>query len=242
MKFLKHLIEQPFIAATGFAALIHSTWALGSFFGLEPERWTIEWFGWLLPALLIAFSLDVGQISTSMKIRENGLNFSNGLAFVMIALSTYYLQFLHLALHLPSWQIGAGISEIHRAHVETMIGLAIWLLPALLPLSTLLYTFSRDKEEQPIQQPLPEPTITLAKPEQPLIEQKVTEIESSVILTEEIIQEPKYQAYCEDCGWSVEYPNQKKAERALRTHQNLHCSKGVHFERFFEAEENGHVD
>lgn len=233
MKFLRHLIEQPFIGATGFAALIHSTWALGSFFGQEPPRWTLEWYGWILPALLIAFSLDVGQISTSMKIRENGLNFSNGLAFVMIALSTYYLQFLHLALHLPSWQIGSGISLIHREHVETMIGLAIWILPALLPLSTLLYTFSRDKQEQPPQ--APGQAIVLAKPEKPMLEEKNTDIAMVQI---ELIPQAKFSADCPDCGWHKDYEDSKRAERALNTHKHIHCP-AKHEQKVIA--QNGHV-
>jgi hypothetical protein len=166
MKFLKHLFEQPFIAATGFAALIHSTWALGTFFaGIEPARWTIDWWGWLLPALLIAFSLDVGQISTSMKIREHGLKWGNALAFVVIALFTYFLQFLHLAHHMPNLPLAAGISESHRWAALWLRDFAIWLIPALLPLSTLLYTFSTDdRQEQAIEQEeLKAPDFTIEK-------------------------------------------------------------------------------
>ena len=32
MKLSKHLTEQPFILATGLAALVHSTWSLGTLF------------------------------------------------------------------------------------------------------------------------------------------------------------------------------------------------------------------
>lgn len=241
MKFLRHLFEQPFIAATGFAALIHSTWALGTFFaGIEPERWTIDWWGWLLPALLIAFSLDVGQISTSMKIRESGLKLGNVLAFLVIALFTYFLQFLHLAHHMPDLPLAAGISESHRYAALWLRDFAIWLIPALLPLSTLLYTFSTDdNKEQPIAPTHPEPTILVGKQEQPLIEEKVTEIESSIILTEERIQEPKYLAECEDCGWCKQYDDSAKASRALRTHKHLHCSKR---EELVKISANGHME
>ncbi len=61
-KFLRHLSAQPFIVATGFAALIHSTWSLGTFFSGEQPHDPVQFIFWLIPALLIAFSLDIGQI------------------------------------------------------------------------------------------------------------------------------------------------------------------------------------
>lgn len=232
MKFLKHLFEQPFIAATGFAALIHSTWALGTFFaGVEPARWTVDWWGWLLPALLIAFSLDVGQISTSMKIREHGLKWGNGAAFVAIALFTYFLQFLHLAHHMPDLPLAAGISESHRQAALWLRDFAIWLIPALLPLSTLLYTFSSDEKEQPKAEEHPETIITIEQPEKPKVEQLASS------LTDQNV-EFSVMAECPDCGWTKNCENHAKANRALRTHRNLHCTA---LNREKVIAQNGHV-
>jgi hypothetical protein len=240
MKFLKHLLENPFITFTGLAALVHSTWSLGTLFsGVQPlgDMWL--WTAWVLPAFFIAFALDVGQISTSAKIRHYGLNWQRGLAFFVFSVATYYLQFLYIAHHMPSLAIAAGVSDFHQWAVVTARDAAIWILPLLLPLSTMLYTISDgDVKAEP---KADEPEILIETPkkdEKPLIEEKVREIESSVMLTEEIIQEPKYQAECDDCGWSVEYPNKKKADRALRTHQTLHCTKGLWGEKMLD---NGHV-
>lgn len=240
MKFLRHMSENLFITFTGIAALVHSTWSLGTMFsGQAPQGDWWELAGWLLPAFFVAFAMDVGQISTSAAIRHNGLTWQRGLAFFVFAVATYYLQFLYIAHHMPSLPIATGVSEFHRWLVVGMRDLAIWILPLLLPLSTMLYTISDgDAGKQPRAKA---PEIIIEKPkndEKRLIEENFSEIESSVMLREEIIQEPKYQAYCEDCGWSVEYPNQKKAERALRTHQNLHCSKGFDY----EISQNGHLE
>lgn len=75
IKILKHITGQPFIFATGLAALVHSTWALGTLFaGEQPDsNDPLQFAFWLLPALLIAFALDVGQIATSAEIRAGQL-------------------------------------------------------------------------------------------------------------------------------------------------------------------------
>lgn len=151
MKFLKHLFENPFISATGAAALVHSTWALATLFAGEQPEGIWHLLGWLLPALLIAFALDVGQIATSAEIREHGLSFARGVTFLVFSGATYYLQWLYIAHHMPALELAPGISEIAHNTAVYMRDAALWLIPALLPLSTLLYTFSGGKRRnQPV--------------------------------------------------------------------------------------------
>jgi len=141
MSVLKHIVRQPFVVATGFAALVHSTWALGTLFaGTQPEGWHLV--GWLAPALLIAFALDIGQIATSGEIREHGLSVGRAVTFGVFALATYYLQWLYIAHHMPALEIAAGVSATAKATAVYMRDAALWVIPAFLPLSTVLYTFS----------------------------------------------------------------------------------------------------
>lgn len=141
MKTLKHMIGQPFVFATGLAALVHSTWALGTLFaGSQPVGWAL--LGWLVPALLIAFALDVGQIVTSNEIRAHGLTAARGVTFVVFAGATYYLQWLYIAHHMPALELAAGVRESWAGAATLLRDAAVWIIPALLPLSTLLYTFS----------------------------------------------------------------------------------------------------
>jgi hypothetical protein len=141
---LKHILQQPFVAATGLAALVHSTWALGTLFaGEQPDGWHL--LGWLLPALLIAFALDVGQISTSYEIRQDGLTWTRGITFVVFAGATYYLQWLYIAHHMPALALAPGVRQTWADFATVMRDAAVWVIPALLPLSTLLYTFSGGK-------------------------------------------------------------------------------------------------
>jgi len=167
MKFLRHSMQQPFVFATGLAALVHRPWALGTLFaGQQPEGWHL--LGWLAPALLIAFALDVGQIVTSAEIRAHGLTIRRGVTFLVFAFATYYLQWLYIAHHMPALQLAEGISPMAKSTATYMRDAALWIIPALLPLSTLLYTFSGQPERQQsvTDTPTPEPEriITLDEP------------------------------------------------------------------------------
>jgi hypothetical protein len=210
------------------------------FSGKAPEGDWLALAGWLLPAFFVAFAMDVGQISTSAAIRHNGLTWQRGLAFFVFAVATYYLQFLYIAHHMPALEIAPGISAFHRWAVETGRDAAIWILPLLLPLSTMLYTISDGDSGDKTPVTLPEPVITLAKPEQPTIAENISEFPALTSFQDEIIQEPKYPAYCDDCGWAKEYEHPHSASRALATHKNKHCSKRHEPEEVIQA--NGHVE
>lgn len=159
-----HLVEQPFVFATGVAALVHSTWSLGTLFAgnQPPAGLTVDYIGWLAPALLIAFALDVGQIATSTEIRKHGLTWARGFTFVVFAVATYYLQWLYIAHHMPALQLAPGVRESWGTLATLIRDSALWFIPSLLPLSTLLYTFSNKYEESaPTQTPV---TITPPAP------------------------------------------------------------------------------
>lgn len=237
-KFLKHLFENPFITFTGLAALVHSTWSLGTIFsGPAPTNDYMNWIAWVLPAFFIAFALDVGQISTSAKIRHFGLSWQRGLAFFVFSVATYYLQFLYIAHHMPALEISAGVSSFHHGAVASLRDAAIWILPLLLPLSTMLYTISDgDSKEQPVGPTHPEPTIVIEKAENPMLEEKSTDTKEFQMT---LIPTAKFSAYCEDCGWEKEYDDSKKASRALNTHKHIHCPKKHEHEVIAS---NGHVN
>ena len=162
---LKSLWEHKFIAATGVSALIHSTWALGTLFSGEQPSAPLALAGWLIPAFLIAFALDMGQIATSSEIRHEGLTLSRGLTFFVFAAATYYCQWIYMAHHMPALAIAPGVSDLARSTATGMRDAALWVIPAFLPLSTILYTFSNKKSD------------SKPAPETPQIEIRPVEIE-----------------------------------------------------------------
>lgn len=244
MKALRHAFGQPFITATGAAALVHSTWALGTLFsGIQPDPATefVHYMGWLIPALLIAFALDVGQIVTSAEIREHGLTYGRGLTFFVFAGATYYLQWLYIAHHIPALEIGAGVSEIARGTAISLRDAALWIVPALLPLSTLLYTLSGKQEQvvtpvaapitnvSPVAPPAPAGLLTLQEksalpepsdnPEQAeeigLIEGEIIEMDGMWIA--------KYGT------WQKSYTTRASASRALAGYKGRYRQMGGHY-------------
>ncbi len=141
---LKHIVSQPFIASTAFAALLHSTWTLGTLFAgpQPPAEFSFQFLGWLIPALLIAFSLDIGLLATAGEIRAGQRTKAKYLTFGVLSMSMFYLQWVYLIAHTPSLNLAPGVSPTWRDIALVLRDAAIWIIPALLPLSTLLYTFS----------------------------------------------------------------------------------------------------
>ena len=236
MNFLKHAYQQPLIFATGLAALVHSTWSLGTMFsGQQPAIESIttkigyvHFAGWLLPALLIAFALDIGQIITSHEIRTRGMTKARAITFVVFALATYYLQWLYMAHHMPLVELAEGISSIHRDAALWLRNMGLWLIPSLLPLSTLLYTFSTENDDmQPHVAVKNAPQINIVEPEIPILE--------SMDLSLLEAENPVFSAEC-DCGWQRDYDNQDSATRGLNAHQQK-CS----IYQDFAHSENGKV-
>lgn len=151
VKILRHLAAQPFVVATGIAALVHSTWSIATYFsGPEPDGgFSWHWLGWAAVAFLIAFSMDIGQIVTSAEIREGKRTWTKYLTFFVFAAATYYAQFLYISSHMPVIPLAPGVRRELADFIQWARDLAVFILPALLPASTLLYTFSHEKPAQP---------------------------------------------------------------------------------------------
>lgn len=205
---LKSLWEHKFIAATGVSALIHSTWALGTLFsGMQPSE-PLAFAGWLIPAFLIAFALDMGQIATSSEIRHEGLTVSRGLTFFVFAVATYYLQWLYIAHHMPALAIAPGVSEVAKATATYMRDAALWIIPSFLPLSTILYTFSNKKSEVKAAENAPQISISQMSDVQQSESLALPETNGRIIPIEQ-----GYKAVYGD--WSKEYPTEASAYRGL---------------------------
>ncbi|GEM_PF-1771169 len=157
MNLKKHLLEHIFVISTSIAMVVHSTWTFGTLFaGEQPIVYPnqpstiIAYIFWVTPALLVAIAIDVGQIQTSIKLatsKRPGQKLALGITFVALALAGFYLQWFHLAHHMPALEFGAGLTPETAASLQGLKELAILIIPALLPLSTVLYTLSLNSEQ-----------------------------------------------------------------------------------------------
>lgn len=147
MKWFAELLSRfwthAFVIATGTAALAHSTWTLASAFGgAEPIQFSQAWWAWLAPGLLLAFAFDVGQIAISVELRNGERTRPKYVAFVVLALSTYFLQWWYLAHHLPALPLAEGLRPEWRGFASLISDAILWVAPGLLPIATTLYTWS----------------------------------------------------------------------------------------------------
>ena len=205
----KHLINQPFVLATGVAALIHSTWSLGTLFSGTEPAFGLAWLAWLIPAFLIAFSLDVGQIVTSAEIRSGERNRAKYLTFFTFAAGTYYLQWLYISSHMPAVDLAPGVRETWANAAAFLRDSAVWIIPGLLPLSTMLYTMSYSRP--------PAAPGTERTQERAIIPVNTdTDVMQAEVLPESFV------AHCA-CGWTKPgYANARNRDNALRAH-TAHC-------------------
>lgn len=208
---LKHALQQPFIFATGLSAGIHSAWSLGTMFsGNMPQPGlTGHFIFWIVPAVLIAFAIDIGQISTSAEIRAGQHSRAKYGTFVTLALATYYLQFIYIVHHMPALQIAAGVA-LFPSLAELVRNAAVWVIPALLPISTILYTIGTD--DPPVLKPAE--GYQLETPAEIVIN-------DALLLQGENNHEPElYDALCDECGWrGIDYATKLAAANAVKAHK-----------------------
>lgn len=249
---LQHVRENLFITATGVAAFVHTTWAIGTLFGgRQPlvtasvdtdlgiwlaQSWAL--MAWLVPPMLIAFALDVGQIVTSYRIRRDHLKgrkpYNKYVTFAVFAVATYYLQWAYMAHHLPALTLAPGVRAEWRHFVGVVRDLSLWIVPLLLPLSTMLYTISDMDEAEALpttrvtrveikpvatEQSLPMPAPTL--PER-------TNASASGAHTGEAtgyigVVDDGYQFTCPHCGKQDTKVTANKAQAALNVHIGRYC-------------------
>lgn len=206
-------IFELFIIGTGIAAFIHSTWAVATYFGgPEPDPSTLHWWGWMLMGGLVAFAMDVGQVATSAFIRAGHNARGYKITFAVFALATYFTQFLYVIAHVPSVQLAAGVAEQYRPIAGAIRDAAIFIFPALLPVSTFLYTFSQNAQ-------LPRAKSAPASAKW-IVEEPVQKSTAPPPLLAPTSAVQLFDTKCDECEWfGTNYKTQLGADRALRAHK-----------------------
>lgn len=218
MNVFKHIKEQPFLSAVSVAAFTHSAWSLSVLFtGKEPEQFTAHWFAWLAPGALLSFAIDVGQLSTAYQIRSGQRNRAKYAAFFVLSLAIWFLQFLYVSHHMPALDLAPGVREEWRGLVTLLRDSSIWVLPALLPIALMLYTFSDSAPQSMAVQSEIDQGSTRSESLALMVIPEITPVE--II---ENIASSKIEIECSDCDWSGAYDSEQAATNALRAHQRKH--------------------
>jgi hypothetical protein len=239
------------ILGTSIAAFVHSTWSIGVMFGGEPPHWDagnwaswVRWAYWLIPAALVAFSLDIGQVAVSREIRNGNRSFGMYGTLLILAVAGYYMQFFYMIHHMPALELGAGVytTGFAGATVLFLRNAVVWIGPAFLPALNTMYTLGSKPsdhvaeqkttviEESPVIIPdravLLQSNLSDQAPEQPVITANLQPV-SAILSTpvQELLQsEPVFTATCPACGWTkTGYHSDLNAQRALNAHARV-CS------------------
>lgn len=209
MKVLSHLRTQPFLAAVSLAAALHSSWSFSTLFtGLEPHpQFTPSWFAWIIPGVMLAFSVDIGLLTLANQIRLGQRTKGKLLAFAVLCGAMGFLQFLYIAAHMPEVALGAGVRSEWIGLVSLLRDASIWILPLLLPTALTLFAFSESAPERTAT-----PSSAMALVPQDSVEPMIIETPGAAFVD---IQ-------CEQCEWGGSYDTSRKAQNALTAHRRTH--------------------
>jgi hypothetical protein len=136
--------EHAFVASVSIAAFTHSSWSLATVFsGHEPATFGLAWLGWIVPAALIAASIDIGLLSLAAQIKHRReRTVGRVLSFVLLCAGMFALQGLYVASHMPIIPLGAGVRPEWMATASLFRDSMLIIVPGLLPLALILHTIS----------------------------------------------------------------------------------------------------
>lgn len=230
--------DHVFIIASGLAALIHSVWSLDIAFAGHETSLAADPVNAIFRkavAFLIAASIDIGQVVTASEIKKGHKSRSKYLTFFSFAIATYLLQFYYMIHHTPDLQLSEGIRAEWVWIVKLISDASVWIIPALLPMCTLFYTFSQQTDgrehelhvravqlnqaaeamDMEVERRVQE---RLAKPPDPILP------ETSPYKVLAAPAKDMVWMTCPDCEWSNTYANKQLAESGLRGHRP-YCKK-----------------
>lgn len=203
--------RHAFVIATGFAALVHSTWTLATIFnGPEPTVIDVHWITWVMAAFLFAFAIDVGQIAISVELRGGERTRAKFIAFATLAGLTYFFQWWYVAMHLPAMPLSSGVRSDWLPLATTMRDAALWIVPAALPLATTIYTFSYAKPKIA----RPAKSAIASANERAIAAVKPAKSDITIEMPEQTIF-----VQCPDCDWSKECNSPRSATNSLTAHR-----------------------
>ena len=200
----RHVFAQPFLVAVSLAAAIHSSWSFSTLFtGLEPHpQFSSAWFAWIVPGVMLAFSVDIGLLSLANQIRLGQRTRGRLLAFAVLCGAMGFLQFLYIAAHMPEVHLGAGVRGDWVGLVSLLRDASIWVLPLLLPTALILFAFS----ENEVKEHAVDATTTALVPS-----------------TQVTIEKPRpVNMVCPECTWTAVFPSQSQAVQGLMDHRRTH--------------------
>lgn len=225
------VIGHLFVVMVGLAALPHSLWSSSTIMqGTEPAFPSYHWLAWAVSGLLLGIALDAGLIVISIQIAAGERTRARYIAFGVLTVIQFYLQWYYAAAHVPLTQLGVGINSQAMSAAIGLRDAGVWIVPSLLPATILIYTFGYPARKKARNTATITQTKTSVKIEMPgNAEPEPSAIASANLPAIEAGSQSAetYVAKCDDCDWLRSYPAKRSATNALVAHRkHAHPKEG----------------
>lgn len=204
-----------FVVIVGLAAWLHSSWAFATVIGGSTPVTVIgsvsdlfHWLYWYGPGAAAAAAVDVGMINLAAQFKRGQGTRARLTTFAALSVISYVGQVLFSVSHSGAYTPSVGLSEFSASIAAVVWQLFIWLLPATLPVTLILWAWS-DVQAPTVQKSEPETQVIIENP-----------VETAVTVVEEPkeVKKQNFLAACPKCGWQRLYDDPGTAARALQTH------------------------
>lgn len=148
---MKRISFNPFeiiYIAISIATMQHTVWSSSFIFEGSIPLTPIERVWWIFNGFLIALTIDIGMFLTARQLRKQ-FSITAFVAFIIAALASFYMQLVYTSYHTGDFQFGIGVASQWLNVLKPFIEARVFILPLILPLFAVIYTFS-NREVRPI--------------------------------------------------------------------------------------------
>lgn len=233
---LHALRDHAFVASVSIAAFTHSSWSLATVFGGHEPVFGLAWLGWIIPAALIAGSIDIGLLSLATQIQDpKERNWGRIMSFIFLAAGMFALQGLYVASHMPVIPLAEGVRAEWAQNASLFRDSMLIVVPGLLPLALILHTISGSRKAEIVASPSELPPIALTSPDQ----QTTALVPNETVYVDRINE--LILVRCDECSWANSYEDERKARMGLvghkrQMHQRIKANANGQREAVLEAE------
>lgn len=156
-----NLFELVYVAIA-IATFSHTTWAAATVFdgpspayqmGLEGQSFietlimNYAYYRWFFDGALIAIAIDIGMLVAAKELSKKW-NWLVLFAFMVASLASFYTQVMYSLHHTGEFTYGGGVTPGWMNILEPIVDARVVLIPLMLPLFAIIYTFARISQEK----------------------------------------------------------------------------------------------
>lgn len=141
---MKKINFNPFeiiYVAISIATMQHTVWSSSFIFEGALPITPAERVWWIFNGILIALTIDIGMFLTARQLRKQ-FSIAAFIAFIIAAVASFYMQLIYASFHTGNFEFGIGVASQWLNFLKPFIEARVIILPLILPLFAVIYTFS----------------------------------------------------------------------------------------------------